>query len=299
MLYEYKKEPFSYKQRLIRRISEIEEYEISFPSPFKKEINSEVFLDLYLPPKLNSLLIILPGLGEGYLQRIILKSFARRLVGKVRAVCILSLPYQAKRYPHLIKENRFLSLDAEQTLDFFQQAVLDTQRTMDLFEDRFSIKDFSLLGVSLGSIISIIATAKDKRIRKLILLLSGGNYFRILWRGFLYFFAKKDCTFRECKENFKLWDRFKLKEFSEIQNLKFPKECFYYEPLIFTQILKEREILMFNAIFDPIVPFNSTIELWKELGKPKIYWFPTEHHSLFIFSHFILSKTKSFLDGSY
>ncbi|MCM8757569.1 MAG: hypothetical protein NC903_00705, partial [Candidatus Omnitrophica bacterium] len=41
----------------------------------------------------------------------------------------------------------------------------------------------------------------------------------------------------------------------------------------------------------------SARELWKELGRPKIYWFPTEHHSIFLFSPLILAKIKRFLNS--
>ncbi|MCM8800086.1 MAG: alpha/beta hydrolase, partial [Candidatus Omnitrophica bacterium] len=291
---------FLYEQSLIEDNRQIFYYRINFSSPFRtgNPKNDKVFLDCFLPSKLESLLIILPGLGEGFLQNAILKRFAKKLAQNGRGVCILSLPYHNQRSSEDVRSGKlFLNLDAQETLDFFQQAVLDTERTIDFFEDKFDLKDFSILGISLGSIIAIISMAKDKRINKAILLLCGGNFFKILWRGLLYFFAKKDCNYRECRDNFKKLKQYQLKNFTDIKNLKFPKECMYYEPLVFARLLRERKILMFNSLFDMLIPFNSARELWKELGRPKIYWFPTEHHSIFLFSPLILVKIKRFLNS--
>jgi hypothetical protein len=299
MLYEYKQENFSYEQRLIRDLSDIKHYEIKFPSYFKTGSlkNDTVILNCFLPKGFWCLLIILPGLGSGFLQKILIEYFARRLAKNNIGVCILTLPYHYERRPHNLRRGEyFLSLDAQQTLDFFQQAVVDVERTVYFWQDHFNIEDFSLMGISLGSMVGIISMAKIKSIKKGILILSGGNFFQILWRGFLRFFAKKDCSFEECKLNFHNLTTYReLKEFTDLQNIKFPKVCMYYEPTVFACLLRDREILMFNSLFDPLIPFKSAKELWKALNFPKIYWFPTDHHFIFIFSFFILSKVKNFL----
>jgi len=300
MLYEYKKENFPYQQRLIQNLCCLKYYEIKFPSYFKTGSlrNDTVILDCFLPKEFSCLLIILPGLGSGFLQRNLIKYFGRKLAKNNIGVCILTLPYHYERKPSNLRSGQyFLNLNSRQTLDFFQQAVVDVERTVHFWQDYFNLKEFSLMGISLGSIVGIISMAKIKCIKKGILILSGGNFFKILWGGLLRFLGKKDCSFKECKVNFQKLSAYReLQKFEDLKNIKFPKDCMYYEPTVFASLLRDREILMFNSIFDPIIPFKSAKELWKALNFPKIYWFPTEHHFIFIFTFFILSKVKNFLE---
>lgn len=299
MLYEYKKETFSYEERFIEKAAHFRHCRIKFPSCFKTAdpVNDVVYLDCFLPWKFKSMLIILPGLGMGPPQRVFIIRFAKKLAQNHIGVCILTLPYHQERTPAGSRSGEyFLKIEANQALDFFQQAVLDVIRTADFWHENFDIENLSIMGISLGSIISMVSMAKDKRINRGILVLSGGNFSKILWSGLLRFLAKKDCKYKECKNNFRELKNYKeLENFSDIQNIRFPRQCMYYEPLVFAGLLKKRKVLMFNAVFDLIIPFSSTLELWRTLGKPGIYWFPTDHYSIFLFSRLILSRVREFL----
>lgn len=299
MLYEYKKEVFSFEEMLIEDLTFLRNFKIKFPSCFKTKypLNDFVYLNCFVPKNFEQLLIILPGLGIGPPQGRFITNFAKKLAKSNIAISILILPFHEERTPEGLKSGEyFLSINSDRALNFFQQAVLDVERTVEFWQENFDIKNFSLMGVSLGSIVSIISMAKNKQIKNGILILSGANFSKMLWQGFLRLMVKKDCPYRECRENFKRLKEYKeLRDFDDIQNIRFPKECMYYEPLVFSGLLRERRIIMFNALFDLVIPFSSTIQLWKALGKPKIYWFPTEHYSIFIFSPFISSKVKDFL----
>ena len=55
------------------------------------------------------------------------------------------------------------------------------------------------------------------------------------------------------------------------------------DPLTYASALREREVLMFNAENDKVVPPACTEKLWEQLGKPKIEWWNANHYSAIVY----------------
>jgi hypothetical protein len=71
--------------------------------------------------------------------------------------------------------------------------------------------------------------------------------------------------------------------------------CFYFDTISFAPLIDPDRVLMINALFDIIIPRESTIKLHKALGEPLIKWLPAGHLSLSLFKRKIISYIRSFL----
>ena len=284
----------------------IKKYVLTFKSPYntgiKKndEVYSEIFSNDNLDNKDNdSLIIILHGFASKLQKLGNYYDFVARLLENNINCAFLNQPFHLHITPE--GENsgeRLIYFDDIETLNFYHQAVVDVRRFIDIAIQKFNFKRIILCGFSLGSMVATITAALDERIDKTILLLGGGNWYEIHWNSMLAYILKGNCiengkiTKEKCRQFYKDFPAF-LKEFKniEIYNLNFDlschpdlkekttKVCFLCDPLTFAHKIDPTKILMINSRFDHYFPKNSTLQLWKELGKPKIYWFARLHTS--------------------
>jgi fermentation-respiration switch protein FrsA (DUF1100 family) len=52
--------------------------------------------------------------------------------------------------------------------------------------------------------------------------------------------------------------------------------------MTFAPYLRERPILMINALWDEFIPRQATLDFWKACGKPDIKWFPAAHATIWL-----------------
>ncbi|MEO0292699.1 MAG: hypothetical protein ABIN61_00555 [candidate division WOR-3 bacterium] len=273
-------------------------FEIRFKSPVNtfNEINDNVYLLLKDSPQKRKVCILVHGLGMELGSK--WDSYIKIVPPQIGA-CYIDLPYQ--RHRRTGKDLLSSLWDGIFTLNFFKQGTLDIIKTVNILK-KLGYKEISIIGISLGSIFSIMAMALDKRINKGVFILGGGDYSIITWKSPLLFklrtaYKKKGITYKNC-----IKARTLLKPFLESVikgeipfNIKTNIICLYFDPLCFAPMIKPEKVLMINALFDLIIPRKSTILLHKALGKPKIIWFPTGHLQLHLFRNSIISKIKSFL----
>lgn len=201
-----------------------------------------------------------------------------------------------------------------ETLKFFHQCVVDVKKLIDIVLEILPLKNIYICGISLGSMVSLITMANDNRISKGIFLFGGRNWEEIHWNGILKFILKGDCTHKgkntreACRESYNNFPKF-LSEFKKIKNKRieidlkyFPdlkkaatKMCFLCDPLAFAHKISPEKVLMINSKFDFYFSQKSTEQLWKELGRPKIYWLNTLHSSKILTDENIIMKIKQFL----
>jgi hypothetical protein len=222
-----------------------------------------------------------------------------RVVPETIGACYIDLPHQRHRKT---KKNLLTSFsDGIFTFNFFRQGTLDIIKTVNILKS-LGYREVSIIGISLGSMFSIMALALDKRIEKGVFILSGGDHSIITWKSPVMYkvreaYKKKNITRKSCFKARNLLKPFveSVKENKNPFDIKSNIVCLYFDPLTYAPLIEPERVLMINGLFDFIIPRQATLRLHRALGKPKIIWFPTDHLYLYIFKNKIISYIKSFL----
>jgi len=283
-LYTYNADSFKAKVWKVEKTR----FRISYPSPVVSgiKINDNVQAVLNVPDKnTKKIMIFVHGLAArkeyGWFQ------IGKGLAEIGYATFFIHLPHHLSRIND-VKEtkNKVNFMDGVFGYKFFRQAVFDVLRGVDLLQV-MGYRKYGITGISLGSIISTMAAAMDKRITNIVLILGGGDYGVLSWDSPIMFkirrdykrqgISRVDCL--KCRSTFENF-RKKFLETGDINRIKNRVICFYYDPLTYAPLLKGRKILMINALFDMVIPRESTLKLWRDLGYPPLKYFWTTHTSL-------------------
>lgn len=247
-------------------------------------------------------------------------SFINEMTLNNLSCAFINLPFHLNRTPNGEKSGeRLIYFDDIQTLLFFHQSVVDIRRLADIITEIINVKNIYICGISMGSMISLITMANDERIKRGVFLIGGGNWEEIHWKGILRFILRGNCIYQDkrynnktrreaCREIYSCFPEF-LKEFKKLQckniNIDFKelpelkkvtgRMCFLCDPLAFAHKINPRNVLMINSRFDFYFSRKSTIQLWKELGRPEICWLNKSHTSSILTSKKIISKIQDFL----
>ncbi len=310
-LYEYSKKPVAsgtYNISLPEAIKGIRVCDLSFPSPCATDIeeNDTVHARIFqkdkgskvMPEASEELLILVHGFATRNLENY--NDFASSMAEKGMAAIFINLPLHLKRTPAGESSGRrLIGFDDIQTLDFFHQSVVDIRRLIDIGLAILKPERIYLCGISMGGMVSTVAAAFDKRIDRACLLIGGGNWEEIHWKGVLRYMLKGDCAKNssdkkrtECRKAYRIFPAF-LEEFKKtgkngltaglegLDSLKdvTPKACFLCDPMAFGHMVDPRKILMINSRLDMYFSRRSSRCLWKELGRPQIIWVNNLHSS--------------------
>jgi hypothetical protein len=289
----FEETPFFKKNRLKNNLFEIR---------FKSEVNTfnkkndTVYFLLRDTEKKSKVSILVHGLGMEIGSK---WDTHLRVVPETIGACYIDLPYQRHRRTN--KDLLTSFSDGIFTLNFFKQGTVDIIKTVNILKD-LGYKEISIIGISLGTIFSIMAMALDNRIEKGIFILSGGDYSIITWKSPAMYkvrktYKKKNITRESCLTARTLLNAFtgSVKKCKNPFDIKSNIICLYFDPLSFAPLIEPERVLMINGLFDFIIPRKATIRLHRALGKPKIIWFPTDHIYLYIFKSRIISYINSFL----
>jgi dienelactone hydrolase len=246
-----------------QRLSPSGQFEVTFPSPVTTphECNNTVHCE-YFPPRGSGRhpgVIVLHILGGDFeLSRLCCRSLAWHGVGAL----FVKLPYYGPRRPTDVRV-RMVSEDLELTVACFRQAVLDIRRATAWLASRSEIdaSRLGITGISLGGIVSALAAASEPRLQRVCLVLAGGNMQQIILQS---------------DETRKIRDVWAQRQFNPEQVLGQLREI---DPLTYAANLKSRELLMFNARHDTVIPRECTEALWKAMGEPEIHWWNANHYS--------------------
>jgi hypothetical protein len=318
-------------------------YSLSFKSPYESssEINNNVYAELFLKkeffinaPDTGSpdcknfiedyfkyynknipLLIFLHGFStkNGKLKNYY--RFINNILSLDISCLFINLPFHLNRKsPGEASGGRIRYFDDVDTLLFFHQCVVDVRKAIDIVERTISPDEINIFGISLGSIVSVISMAMDKRINKGIFIVGGGNWNEIHWNGISRYILKGNCASSEiisrkkCSIYYSNFPEFleKVKslnpvsftmELNEEENLKklCTKKCYLCDPLIFAHKINPEKVLMLNSRIDHFFSKKSTTMLWEELGRPEIHWFNYFHLSRILNKKLILKNITAFL----
>jgi dienelactone hydrolase len=243
------------------RLSDV--YEVTFPSPVttKYDCNNTVHCEYFAPrgEGRHAGVVVLHILGGDFeLSRLCCQSLSLHGVGAL----FVKMPYYGPRRPEGVSV-RMVSDDLDQTLSGMTQAVLDIRRAAAWLAAREEIdaNRLGITGISLGGIVGALAASAEPRFEKVCLILAGGNLEQIILES------------EETREIRERWAKRTFDPQTIRQQLK------QVDPLTYAGNLKSRQIVMFNAKHDRVIPQACTEALWKAAGEPEIHWWNANHYS--------------------
>jgi len=187
--------------------------------------------------------------------------FADEFAARGYAILAIDIEYHGERQ---VEGKDILSTDLVSDKNAFIQTIIDGRIGLDFLENHPLIdkKRLGLVGVSLGSLIGVIVSAVDKRIKAVVLVVGGGDMGIIVQESTLDSIVNIREFIKENQMDLKSLERM----WSDI------------EPLRYVQKIAPRPLLMLNGALDTIVPPESSIRLFRKALEPKkIKWYNGGH----------------------
>ena len=271
---------------------------ITLKSNYPSEYNSNNKLPLFLYGKSKKAIIFLHGTGNKNLKY--LKWFPENIAKFGYKGAMMILPYHFERTPENHKSGElFLDPDRVILRDRFENALVDCLTVIDYLQD--FCDEIYIMGYSFGGFIAAMAAAMDKRIKKVSLVVTGGNFYHITWKSFVTkvlrvrYEEEGGCDIETCKKyHGDLYKKYldSLKNpFINIDSA--PICCMEYDPLTYAKFINQPTII-FKALFDIFIPSKSTNELHEEIENSQMKRIPSGHLSSILFKRYILKKTINF-----
>jgi len=155
----------------------------------------------------------------------------------------------------------------------------------------------AVMGISLGGFIAAIAMDIEERLRAGVFITMGGNSQTITWMSKADTFRKdSSCAREECQQVHSHYPQY-LAEVVErgFDNVTPLRQCFLTDAMTFAHSLRERPVLMINALWDKYIPRQATVDFWRACGKPAITWLPAGHTSIWALYPLISRRVARFL----
>ena len=277
---------------------------VSFPTAYltQYEENNTAHGEYFQPREADNapLAILFHGMGDELL--IPCKLLAKALVKRGIACFVLYSVLHSKRAPETVRK-RLPALTPEEWFESYRTSVVDVRQVIDwaTSRDEINTEQTAVIGISFGSFISAITMGVDKRIKAGIFLVAGGNSEKIGRKSRKHTMSKSHHRAEE--EYHKIQTEYAdyLVEVVEkgIENVTPPRKSFLIDPMTYAHYLRERPVLMLNALWDEYIPREATLDLWKACGKPPITWFPATHTSFWLWYPIIRRKITRFLESTF
>lgn len=273
-------------------------YSIQFPAGTKPNHieNNYVKGEYYQPRGVDTtpLVILVHGIGD--MSVIPCRLLARALAKRKIACFILYLVTHSIRVPASMK-NRIDVLTTDEWFEVYQLSVTDILQIIDWASKcpEIDTRKIAVFGISLGGFLSSIAMGIDRRIKAGVIIVSGGNTEKMarLTKNKTYRNQHSEVEYQQIQRSYNDY----LTEVAEkgFENVIPPQQSFLIDPLTYASYLRERPVLMMNAVRDRYIPRDTTLDFWQACGKPTIRWFPAGHSSIWLFYPIIQKQTLVFL----
>jgi dienelactone hydrolase len=191
-----------------------------------------------------------------------------------------------------IVHNRKTDLDntqsAEEVEDYFRQTVLDCRQVLDYLVEREEVDPNKLgcLGLSLGGIRASMLSGADERLKCTVIGLAGGSI--------------ADVTLLSDKKEIKhqMKSLVAMGATPELIHTELSEKVLT-DPVRLAPYTDAREVLMFVAMFDRIIPRACCDRLWKSFGKPEVVYLPSGHYGAFLFFPYAVHKSLNFFEEKF
>ncbi|MHC4681873.1 MAG: alpha/beta hydrolase, partial [Planctomycetota bacterium] len=171
--------------------------------------------------------------------------------------------FAANGFNVAVIHNRTVHLDdivsVEQVEDYFRQTVLDGRQVMDYLVEREQVDANKLggLGFSLGGIRASVVSAVDERLKCSVIGLAGGSMAEIAFSSKLS--GVKDYM-KELAEMGVGLDVVRAELSDKVVT----------DPVALAEYVDARDVLMYIAAFDNVIPNQCGDRLWQAIGKPEM-----------------------------
>lgn len=239
--------------------------------------------------------------GTGHRNLKYLKWFPQTFPNYGFTGALMILPYHFARTPAGYKSGElFLDPKTDPLRDRFENAVVDALTCIEFIKSRYPSPIY-LMGYSFGGFISTISAALEPSVKKLSLVVTGGNFYHITWKSFatrvlrIRYEEDQTCNPEKCLNyHSEIYQEYlsKLKG-PGIPFNSAPISCLEYDPLTYARFVKQ-PVLLFGAKFDIFIPKESTLQLFKTLPNARLKWIPSGHLSSILFKKRIIKDSVSF-----
>ena len=273
-------------------------YSLDFPSALSLSNLGDcpVRGDYYFPRGLTRapLAILIHGMGNRSV--IPCRMIARTLLAKGIACFILYLVFHNYRIPESIK-GKYPNMSADEWFECYRLSVTDIRQVIDWAGSKKEIiqDKISVVGISFGGLISTIAMGLDDRIQAGILIVTGGNTDKITRDSLLLRrqYKHDPAEFQRGQDEYRSYlAEVECKGFENVESVK---STYLTDPLTFSSCLRQRPILMLNALWDEMIPRSASIDLWESCGRPPISWYPATHASIWLWYPLMGRRMADFL----
>ena len=302
--YEYQRIGTEFILKTIRENSRWSQYAVEFSSahPIGYEESNVVHGEYFQPLGVERapLAILVHGWGER--GAVPCQMMAPSLAKRGIASFVLYLVFHPSRMPVAMKQ-RAPDLTPDEWYEGYRASVIEIRQIIDWAATRPEIDErkIGVVGVSMGGFISAIAMGVDERIGAGVFIISGGNSARVTWESRRPAVERRClCTVEECYQvRREVYPQYIAEVVAKgLENVSPPKRCFLTDPLTYTPFLRQRPVLMINALWDEAIPKSATLDFWNECGQPPIIWLPGTHISVWLWYPLILRRTLEFINTS-
>lgn len=183
--------------------------------------------------------------------------------------------------------NRHFDLEdaktAEEVEDYFRQTVLDNRQVLDYLVERKEVDENRLgcLGLSLGGIKASILSAIDERLKCCVIGLAGGSI--------------ADIAVLSREKDIKDYIKALINEgiSAEIIHAELSGKV-TTDPLKLAEYIDARNVLMYIAAFDQVVPRPCGDRLWVAMGKPAVIYLFSGHYGSLLYLPYAQMESLSF-----
>jgi dienelactone hydrolase len=177
---------------------------------------------------------------------------------------------------------------ANELEDYFRQTVLDYRQTLDYLVGREEVDTSKLgcLGLSFGGIRASMLSGVDERLKCTVIGLAGGSIADIAVLS-----GERDIRNR-------MKELVTMGADSEMVHAELSDKV-VTDPLRLAPHADARDILMFIAMFDRVVPRECCDRLWESCGKPEVIYLPSGHYTSFLYLPYAVCKSLDFFEEKF
>ena len=301
-VYRYTNGNLNYNTNLIEATPRWSRYSVEFPSahPTRHQENNTVKGEYFHPYGVQNapLAILVHGMGD--YGAIPCKFLARSLVKKGIACFVVYQIFHSSRIAPEVK-TRLYELSPEEWSESYQISVIDVRQVIDWANHipEINKERIAAVGISFGGFISAITMGIDERVKAGVLIVTGGNTPKIAFKGSRRY-MKKPYDEAQYDASCRQYTQY-LAEVAEkgLENVTPPQPSFLNDPLTFAPLLRQRPLLMINALWDEAIPKEATLDLWQACDRPPIAWFPANHAGIWLWYPLITRKITRFLNNTF
>ncbi len=175
--------------------------------------------------------------------------------------------------------------DLKDIENHFQESVIQLRQTLDWLQTQESVDSerIGTFAISLGAILTAILAAVEPRVKCSVLGLPAGHIAEIIM-------TSEDKAIRKRRRAY-----LERHGWTKERALKELEAVILSEPMRFAPSINPQNALVIAGIFDRVLGFHRSLDLWRSMGRPKLVLLPTGHYTAYLATPYLKIVTYSFL----